>query len=384
MSKSKKICIVVTLPAWGGAQKYVYDLSLGCKERNVDFTVYAGHDENTKMVDKLAKEKIKCKQFKYLTRNISPIKDLKCLFEMYLVFKKNKFDVIHLNSSKAGVIGAISAKMAGCKKVVYTAHGFVFNEDISFVKKIVFLFLEWLSFLFTDVIISVSEYDKNSAIDSGIVSKNKIIVIYNGVKESSIDLLPKHEAKDFISKIVDQKISVDTKIIGCISNHYINKGIVYFIKSASLILKRTNRDLIFINIGSGPEKECIEKAINDEGISDKFKLLGFVDNPEKYLRAFDIYVSPSVKEGLPYSLINASFARVPVVATRVGGCSEIIEENVNGLLVPAKDPEKMSEKLIELINNESLLEKLGKHSIFNKEKFSENTMFNDLLKIYGL
>jgi glycosyltransferase involved in cell wall biosynthesis len=94
---------------------------------------------------------------------------------------------------------------------------------------------------------------------------------------------------------------------------------------------------VLIIIGTGEEKEKLEKQIKDLRLENRVFLVGFVENASWYLKAFDIFVLSSVKEGLPYVLIEAGFAGLPVVASDVGGVSEIIEGGKNGYLFPAKD-----------------------------------------------
>jgi glycosyltransferase involved in cell wall biosynthesis len=379
---TKKICLVITLPTWGGAQKYVYDMAVALSRLGNEITVVAGQGNNTYLLDNLQSKGIKIRQFSHLVREISPIHDILCIFEMWRFFKREKFSIVHLNSSKAGVIGAIAAKMAGIDKIVYTAHGFVFNETVSPVKKNVYIFLEWFSFLFTDEVITVSNFDYESVKRLNILKTEKLHVIHNGISRDEMGILSREHSREFFQKFVKSEICHDTLIIGTVSNLYPNKGIAYLIETARELKDRFN-NIVFLVIGDGPLRSDLQEMINGYALQDIFYLTGFINNPERYLCGFDMYVSPSVKEGLPYSLISASVAGLPIITTNVGGCGEIIDDNLSGLLVPPANVSIMSQKLTLLLRDNKLRMSLGLESRKVSDRFSLEIMVKAVEYVYS-
>lgn len=374
-----KICLAVTLPTWGGAQHYTYDLTKAFSDE-YEIVVAAGQGPNKTLLDKIGILNVTTHQFKYLVREISPIKDFLAIFEMRKFFFKNRFDIVHLNSSKAGVIGAIAAKLAGVNKVIYTAHGFVFNEDLNFLKRFFYVLLELISFLFTDKIITVSEFDAKSVLKFHLINKNKVKIIHNGINNEDLNFKSKEESRNFFEKLTGRNLSA-FKIICSISNLFDNKGINYLIDAADKLLQKNN-NIFFIVIGEGPSRTKLEKLIAEKHIENNFCLAGFVEKPEKYLKGIDLYISSSLKEGLPYSLIYVLNAGVPAVSTDAGGSREIIEDNISGLIVPKKDYQKIAGAVSSLIDNTNLYTKLSNGTFVSAKKFSLDLMLDKTRKVY--
>ena len=135
-------------------------------------------------------------------------------------------------------------------------------------------------------------------------------------------------------------------------------------------------------IGEGFQRELLEAMIRDHHLENKFILTGKIDNAPKYLRAFDIFVLPSIKEGLPYTILEAMAAGVPIIASWVGGIPEMVENEKNGFLVLPKNPEMLAEKIAELLNNPGLAEQFIKNSQIKLAEFSLEKMINETEQIY--
>jgi len=358
----KKILYLITQAEMGGAQKYVLELSSTLQKKGYD-TVVAS-EKNTLLRKKLTKNGVRFVELKNIQRSINPITDLKVFFEIYRLIKKEKPDIVHANSSKMGVLGAFAGAMAkltfpeddprgaplgsssGRKKMraVFTAHGWVFNEVLPFWKKTIYVFLSWLSALFQDDIICVSNFDKQAALKHGVGSEKKLHIINNGIDPVKTIFLSKEEAKEKLD------LPKDKKIIGAIGNLYKNKGTKYLIKAAANILKERN-DVFFLIIGDGLEKENLKKQIKELKMEDNIKIIKIETEAYKYLKAFDVFVLPSQKEGFPYTLLEAGLAEVPVITTNVGGIPDIMNDE-NGILVISRDPEQIKNAILNLLKNE--------------------------------
>lgn len=374
MSYERKVCIIVTQPEWGGAQRYVHDLALGLQQKGMRVTVGAGRGEPV-LLKKLQENGIETHQFAHVVRSITPVEEVYSFFELWHYFRDHKFDVVHLNSSKVGVTGAIAAKLASIKKVIFTAHGFVFNEKQSFFKKWFYVFLTWFGFLFTDHIIAVSEYDRQSALRLKIISPKRIHTVYNGIHIEDGYFLSKEMARQQISRKIGHDIPTDAKVVGTIANFYINKGLRYLIDSASRVCKEMPRTL-FVVIGEGKERKELERYIKRHKLEASVLLPGFIEQAEKYLKAFDVYASSSLKEGLPYSLIEARFAGVPIVATAVGGVPEIVGTE-SGVLVPKENSKELADQITAVLQH-------GSNFAPKYDKFSLSHMIEETVHIYGI
>lgn len=282
-----------------------------------------------------------------LVREINPLKDFLAFFELIKLIKFLNIDIVHLNSSKAGILGSIAGKILN-KKVVFTAHGFVFNEQSSFLKKIFYLFLERLASVFRDKIITVSEFDKIEALKYKIIAPEKIVAIHNGLDpELAKNILDKKSAKNFLQKVLQKrglfagKNIFDYKIIGSVANFYPVKGLENFIKIAYNIHKK-RQDIIFIVFGDDGQRNKLERLIVDLKLSEVVFLPGIVPGAYKYLKCFEVICLTSIKEGFPYILLEALLAGIPIVATKVGGVPEVLKNALSVKLVEVKDIEGLS------------------------------------------
>ncbi len=378
MAQPSKILYLVTQSEWGGAQRYIFDLATHLPNELYEVTVSAGPtDRKTKqgqdLLIKLDEKNIKNYRLKNLVREINPIKDFKAYFEIKKLLKEVKPDILHLNSSKAGVIGAIAGRHANVKKIIYTVHGFVFNEPTANWQKQIYIWAEKFSAKYKDKLICVSEYDRQTGIKNKIASENKLITINNGVEP--INFLGKSVAR--------QKINLppDKIIVGTIANFYLTKGLTYLITAAKEVTKILP-NLIFLLIGFGRLENQLKAGIKKLNLENKF-FLGKILSAKEYLLAFDIFVLPSVKEGFSYTILEAMQAGLPIVTTTVGGIPEMISDKINGLLVPPADPDTLAQAIIKLLENKNLATQLGNQAKIDvNQKFNLDKMVSATEKIY--
>jgi len=379
-----KILYIVTQSEWGGAQTYVFDLAYYFSKNNWQVNVAVGEDRNGELIKRLEKINAGIFFMNNLKRKINMWSDINSFFDIIKLCRKIKPDIVHLNSSKSGAMGAIAARIAGIKKILYTVHGFVLNEDLSFFKKMFYLAAERISAKFKNHFICVSEFDKKSLLKHKICRTDKITVIYNGIDLENIKFLAQDEARIKLNDLIpDRGLSMTDYYIGTIAHLYKNKGLIYLIEAARETIEVEPRAK-FLIIGEGEEKKRLEKLIDDYKLNENVYLLGNVFNASQYLKAFDIYVLASIKEGLSYSLIEAQTAGIPSVATAVGGSPEIVENNKTGVLVAAKNFNKLGIEIINLIQNKGKREELTKNSVENAKKFALKRMIEETEKIYNL
>jgi glycosyltransferase involved in cell wall biosynthesis len=393
-----KILYVITQGEQGGGQKYVLELAEKVAQEHEVF-VGIGRIENEgdkwlfEKLENVGVKKENIFEIKNLQREIKPALDFKALVEMRKLFKKTNPDVVHLNSSKAGVVGAVASIFTKVK-VVYTVHGWVFLEPMNPIKKLIYIFLEFISAKLRNTIIFITEKDVQAAKDYHIIpngiargslitgpsnllgasegeAKTGGFLIYNGIDESKKEnILNKEESRKFIFEKIGKK-DEGQKVVGTISNLFKTKGLEYLIDAAKEVRA------LFVVFGFGDEKYRLElqERINKNNLQEKFFLLGRVPDAYKYLRALDVFTLTSVKEGLPYSILEASLANLPIVATSVGGVPEVAN-NIKISLVESQNVQQIRSAIIENLNN---LEKYK--SEFNKI-YSLESMVSQTLQAY--
>ena len=399
-----KLCHLITQTHFGGAQKYICDI-VNNLDDSFEIIIAFGEGSKEDLQKYITNPQVKFKKLKFLVRNVNLFKDKMSFGEVLFFCKKNKFDILHLHSSKAGFIGSWAGKLAGVKKIIYTAHGWVFKENLSSFKKNLYLFLEKFSSNFKDKIICVSKNDYDDALKNKICKEDKLNLIYNGFKTNT-EFLDKEEAREEIFNIIRKNskhdssgidlssLEVDsnkpitkyipldqnTKIIGTISNLYSNKGLEYLIESAHK-LNTIYRNLIFIVIGSGPEEKKLKALVTKKELHN-FHFLGKIDEASRYLKAFDIFTLTSTKEGLPYTLLEALGAEISIVSSNLDVLAEIIENNQNGLLFKAQNSDDLVYKIQSLLNNPKFANKLEFNTKNSLEKFNFNEFINNIKNLY--
>ncbi len=384
----KTILYLITQGEMGGAQEYILSLAQNLKNDYKIVVAFGKPVEKSELAEKLKKFNIEYKVISNLKRNISPISDILAFFEIRKLIKNLKPDIIHLNSSKISILGSLAAfKISNLKfKIIYTVHGWVFNEPLPFFLRSFYKWVEKFTAKYKDKIICVSEFDRQTAIKEKICAEEKLTTVHNGI--SKIDLYGKDEACDLLHSIFHLPIASNSRqdnnyLIGTLANFYPTKGLTYLIEAAKILIKDNKLPIKFLILGDGKERQKLMDLIDDHKLNDSVFLPGYLADADKYLKAFDIYACSSVKEGFPYSILKAMSAGLPVVSTKVGGIPEIITERVNGSLVPAKDPQVMADKIIELIGDKNLRESIGMNAEkIIKENFSLEKMISDTKKVY--
>lgn len=370
-----KILYIITQGGGGGAQKYTLALA-----KRFGGAIAAGNESGrvslasgaaSKLFTDAQRAGLATFELKHLKRGISLWRDILAVWEIRRLINSLHPDIVHLNSTKAGILGSFAA--IGTKtKTVFTAHGFVFNEPFSLLRKWFYIALEKAASLFRDYIIAVSNSDMQSALDYNLINPNKIITIHNGLPE--IDFLPKDEAKKILG------LDANKIIIGNTSNFYRTKGLDILISAIAGISKPVAEQCQFVMIGDGPEIENLRSEIKNLQMENTVTLLGKKDNAATYLRAFDCFVLPSRKEGLPFALLEAMQAGLPIVAANVGGIPEGLGSA--GILVEPQNPKALAKAIQLLLSDIPKQKELSQKALERAKLFTEEKMLSETQKIY--
>lgn len=318
--------------------------------------------------------------------------EIKTIWQLYKIFKKENFDLIHTFTIKLNIYGAIASKIANKKTKIIsqiTGLGYVFyekkaNKILRFIVIIAYRF----AFSFSDKIIFQNNNDLNLFVKKNIAKKYKCCLIKgSGVNLKEYSL--KNINKNKIFKIKKELKIENTVVISLISRMLWYKGIKEYIESIKII-KKKYKNVLFLLIGDidkdnpdfVPEKYIIEQ--------EKSNLLKFIVFSKKrnyhkeLLYISDIVVLPSYGEGVPKTLLEAMSMERPIITTNASGCKETIEENKNGFLVPVKNSILLSSAIEKLITNKRMREKFGKYSRKKAEReFDEKEVAKKTIKIYS-
>lgn len=335
-----KILYIITSTELGGAQKVCIDL---CRKAVEDGnTVAVASMSGGYMWQQLPESAIRF-QLKNMVKPIKPSKDLKVLFELKTIIKRFKPDIIHLHSSKAGVLGRL-ASLFNHKRIVYTVHGF----DSVRLKYRTFLPLEKILQRFCGAIVGVSDYDKKHLMSEKITQN--VCTVYNGIAEISIT--PDNHLPDF---------NKTRKTVLTIARISAQKNLDIFLETAK---KLQQYDFVWLG---GSSKYSVEELYKMYSVPENVKLCGDVPNASNYINICDLFVLFSNFEGLPMTIIEAMSQKKAIVASNVGGICELVDSS-NGKLIENR-VEDAVQAVESVLENDALRCKMEQNSY---EKYLNN------------
>lgn len=359
-TQRKKILYVITKSNWGGAQRYVYDLATRMPPDRFSVAVACGG--SGALIEKLASEGIRVIPIPWLERDIRPGKEISALLGLLRVFRQERPDIVHLNSSKVGGLGAVAARMSSLltrhrSRVIFTVHGWGFGEDRPWYERFAIAAASWFSTLFQDRIILIDAADYRVA--RRFIPLDKLALIHHGI--TPIEFIPRETARRFFAERIGREIAPRELVIGVNAELTKNKGQRYLVKGVAVFRVRNPAlGMKVLLISDGEDRRELEREISALGLAEHVFLIGFVPEAGRYLKALDLFVLPSLKEGLPYALMEAMAAELPIVASRVGGVPDLIQHEKTGLLVPPKDPARLAAAMQELSSRRDWSETLGR------------------------
>lgn len=382
--RRKKILFVITKSNWGGAQRYVYNLATTLPKDQFEVVVAFGgtgaaHTSPGELHAKLAAAGIRTIEVPTFARNVSFGNDIKSLGILHDIFKAERPDVVHLNSSKAGGVGALAARLAGIPNIIFTSHGLVWDEDRNPLSTFLIYIFSQLTFLLCHRIILISK--DNYARARGLFGGEKYVFIPNGLP--ILEFESRERAQTELQLRAGLHVEDTASFwIGTIAELTANKGLTYLIDAAKLLAEQGKNFQLCI-IGGGEEEKVLKAHAARLGLQKQIHFLGFVSDASRFMKGFDCFVLSSVKEGLPTVLLEAGQAQIPVVATNIPGARDIIDDAVSGLLTKVKNPKDMAQKITTLIDTPHLCTSLAQQ-LHTKvtSTFSLEKMVHETAKLY--
>lgn len=376
----KKILYAITKSNWGGAGVYVYTLATHAKEAGYTVAVAVGTEapiggREGVLSQKLAVAGVRTIFQGSLSRDISVTREVRAFFSLLRTIRAEKPDILHLNSSKAGGLGALAGRLSGVPNIVFTAHGWAHREARNPLSRVLIWFLSWMTVALAHRVIAVSEYDTENA--PVLFSRNKIRCVYNGIDEGRLE--SQEEARARLKSFFPRAQENEVPLLVTIGELTKNKSQ----KTLLAALARIHAPYQAILIGEGEEREKLVRLSRELGIEEKVAFPGFIPDAMKILPGADIFILPSLKEGFPFVLLEAGLAGIPVIATAVGGVPELIRDGETGLLVPREDSEAMARTLTMLLENKDKQTQLGAALFsFVRTSFTARAMIRETFSLY--
>lgn len=310
MAQSRqKVLFLITKATWGGAQRYVYDLARSLPAQYEPMVAYGVRG---RLADELEKAGIATMRIESLDRNVAVISDIACFFEIRRAIRTIKPAVLHVNSSKAAGLGALAGRLAGIRRIVFTAHGWPHKEPRGALSRAAILTLSWITSALSHTTIVVSKDDEAIGRRMPLVGKR---ISYIPIGRSLPTLFTREVAWLFFRGLAPKlRANKQAPRIVTIAELTRNKGIRYAV-DAIATLKSRGIACTYTVIGDGEEYEALVRYAQERDVLERIAFVGFVPDAAQYLRAFDYFLLPSLKEGMPYVLLEAGDADLPIIAT---------------------------------------------------------------------
>ena len=311
-------------------------------------------------------------------RRIDPLRDLITLVSLFRLMRRERPDIVHTHTAKAGALGRVAARLAGVPVVVHTFHGSVFDGYFGPSVARFFQWIERILALGTDTIVAVSERVAADLAERKIAPRRKIEVVPLGLELGRFQDVQQRRGE------LRRELGVPprARLVGSVGRLVAIKDLGTLLRSMAQ-LSATQPDAILLVVGDGPDRPALEMEAERLGLGSRARFLGFRDDLERIYADLDVAVNCSLNEGTPVALIEAMASGVPVLATAVGGTPDLLEEGRLGRLVPPGDPNALACALAETLSggyDSAEKAALARRSVL--QRFSLERLLGDLDRLY--
>ena len=357
--RKMKICHVITRMIVGGAQENTLLTIKGHIEKGHEVVLVTGFSPGREgeLLKNVEMPPFKIVEIPEMVREVSPFKDLKALRKLREYFKKEKFDVVHTHSSKAGIIGRIAARQAGVPVVVHTVHGQAFHAYEKPWKKLLYITAERIAAKYCDKIYAVAQAMIDQCVDAKVAPREKYMVVYSGMDTAAF-------ANAGRNMELRQKLGIpeNAKVIVTVARLFPMKGYEEMLPAAARLVKEFP-DLHFLPVGDGPMYDELQKQIADLGLTGNFHFAGLVPPHEvcDYIAQADLLWHLSLHEGLPRAVVQALAVGIPAIGYKLDGTPEVVLNGKTGYVTAPQDVDAVVARSRELLNDAALRAEMGKN-----------------------
>jgi len=301
-------------------------------------------------------------------RRLSPIGIIVAMCKAIRLFRKERFDIVHLHGCVVGLIGRLAALIARTPYVIYQAHGFYHHEGMCTFKQWVFIKAEQLLSIFADKLLFQNPTSVDDTLDKKIAPGHKLVLIGNGIQ---LDVYR-----------CDQEPDKDPPLIVYVALMEERKNHLMLFKAAAILKDRGIAFKVML-AGDGRLQPQYEKWVSDHALDEYIEFLGYREDIPDLIKRASICVLVSVLEGIPRAVIEASAAGRVVVATDVVGTRNAVKDGETGFLVPYDDFYALADKIEQLLSNEELLNRIGRQAReYACENYDERVVVERIIKVY--
>ncbi|MCL4548438.1 MAG: glycosyltransferase family 4 protein [Bacteroidetes bacterium] len=380
---NKKVLHIITLFNVGGATENTIFTVAGLIKKGYKVEIITGSSSSVEgsMHEITERLKIPVHTFPNLRRKISPLWDLVITFQLFKFIKKNKFDIVHTHSAKAGVVGRIAAWLAKTPIVIHHNHGNPFHRFQNWFVHELFKSIEKFASLFCIKIVSVTYTIVDEMVANKIAPREKFVVIRSGF---DVENFMNYDTTNNNNTREKYGLSENDIVLGNIGRLSVLKGHIYLLKAFEKVsMKLSNAKLVLV--GDGEIKDELTKFISERNLSDKVIFTGLVWPKEipSIISVLDVVVHTALLEGLPRVFAQSMLMGKPVIAFDLDGAHEVIVDGKNGYLIEPMNIDMLADRILDLISDISKARKFGEFAKNNiSDDFSIQTMVDNTDRLY--
>jgi len=311
-----------------------------------------------------------------LLRRVVPFRDIKAMFFLLGIFLKEKPDIVHTHTSKAGILGRWAAFFAKVPIIIHTPHGHIFWGYFNKWTTYAFMKLERMTALITDRIITLTQQEKNDHVRFNIAQDEKFTVIHSGV-----DLTKFSKEVDALKMKKILGIPETAFVVGTVGRLTAVKGYTYLLKAAANVVK-DRPGTIFVFLGDGELLDQLTAMAYALGIKEHVKFLGWRSDVADIMATFDIFVLPSLNEGMGKVLVEAMAMAKPIIASNIGGIPNIVTHNDSAILVEPANSDVLAQTINYLYNEDIIRKNMGERGKAIAHTFSAYDMIRKIDLLY--
>ncbi len=361
MSSTQKIKLahIITRLDWGGSPDIVRILCSRLDPAVYDITLYSGpgHNLSARTNAFLSAFRGRIVIIPELKRDVNPVSDIAAFLRLAWLLGRQRPDIVHTHTAKAGAIGRMAAFISTRAKIVHTAHGHNFYGYFNNLISGLIILIERVLAKITQVFIALTELEKADMLRYRVGTKENVRVIYQGLE---LDVITR-AAVDRNRLRGSLRISDADMVVGMVARLEPVKGCRFFVEAARQVLAQVP-NCKFLLVGDGSLRPELERLVDGVGLKDKFIFTGWREDAAALMTVCDILVLPSLNEAVGMVLIEAQAQGIPVVATEVGGIPEVVTDGQTGSLVPPADSGALAKTIVSLLSNDQRRIYIGKQS----------------------
>ncbi len=308
--------------------------------------------------------------------------NVKVILQLASLMKREKIDIVHSQGARADFFARIAGRLAKVPFDISIVQMPVEGFDVALIKKFVYIVLNRFSERFVDRFIVVSDALEKIMIEKHGIEPQRVVKIYNGIEKDEYCIEDEEIARRRIAFRKESGLGKDVPIVGAIGRLVWQKGFEYFIEAIPDVLRKIP-EAMFLIVGEGKLKDELNVKSKMLKLEDKIIFTGFRSDIKDILASVDAFAMPSLLEGLPMILLEAMAMMKPIVATKIEGIREVLENGLTGLLVSPKDPQVLSEAIVDLLIHKDKARQMGLTARkVVEERFGVNAMVQKVEGVY--